>query len=48
MLAGGLSLDSVGKIIRNYERGFLTELEMETMVLSAVFDRIRVFISNNL
>lgn len=57
MLAHGISLEDVGKIIKRFERGFLTELEMETMVLSAVFNRplseddllsIRVFIHNNL
>lgn len=49
-------LHDIAAIIRRYDRGSLTELEMEALVLSAVFQRqlstddvleIRVFMHNN-
>lgn len=39
MVSYGVPLSQVGAIIKRHERGFLTELEMEALVLSAVFDR---------
>lgn len=55
MVTGPVSLDSIGNIIKRHKRGFLTELEMEALVMSAIFNRpisvddvldIRVFMHN--